>query len=251
MGKNVWKALGTAGALLLLLAGCGEAEKAPSLPNNYVFGQEMLPAMGEEQGVGTEQGVSCEVTTDSETGETIYTYSGLTSGQETAAAYLEALETQYGCSAMDEEGVRQSNASAADAEGSILVGKDMADGSGILSLDIQWTETTCQLTASILEGMKLQDPAEPEKEPIGVTAAVATLKAMTPEELGVPEGETYTVYADDGYIMVDDEACYRLKLYRRTAVDTREIVGTYLMSLDGSSVYRVNEDNQAEPLNRS
>ena len=99
--------------------------------------------------------------------------------------------------------------------------------------------------------MQLQDPAEPEKEPIGVTAAVATLKAMTPEELGVPEGETYTVYADDGYIMVDDEACYRLKLYRRTAVDTREIVGTYLMSLDGSSGSRGNEDNQAEPLNRS
>ena len=99
--------------------------------------------------------------------------------------------------------------------------------------------------------MKLQEPAEPEKEPIGVTAAVAALKAMTPEELGVPEGETYMVYADDGYIMVDDEACYRLKLYRRTSVDTREIVGTYLMSLDGGSVYRVNEENQAEPLNRS
>ena len=142
MGKNVWKALGTAGALLLLLAGCGEAEEAASLPNNYVFGQEMLPAMGEEQGVGTEQGVSCEVTTNSETGETVYAYSGLTSGQEAAAAYLEALETQYGCSAMDEEGVRQSNASVTDAEGSVLVGKDMADGSGILSLDIQWTETT-------------------------------------------------------------------------------------------------------------
>lgn len=251
MGKNVWKALGTIGALLLLLTGCGGGEEAAALPDNYVFGQEMLPAMGEEQGVGTEQGVSCEVTTDSETGETIYAYSGLTSGQETAAAYLEALETQYGCSPMDEEGVRQANAAVTDAEGSILVGKDMADGSGILRLDIQWAETTCQLTASILEGMQLQDPAEPEKEPIGVTAAVAELKSMTPEELGVPEGETYMVYADDGYIMVDDEVCYRLKLYRRTAVDTREIVGIYLMSLDGSTIYRLNGDNQAEPLNRS
>ena len=251
MGKNVWKALGTTGALLLLLTGCGGGEEAAALPDNYVFGQEMLPAMGEEQGVGTEQGVSCVVTTDSETGQTTYTYDGLASGQETAAAYLEALETQYGCSPMDEEGVRQTDAAVTDAEGTVLVGKDMADGSGILSLDIQWTDTTCQLTASILEGKKLQDPAEPEKEPIGVTAAVEKLKAMTPEELGVPEDETYTIYADDGYIMVDDEACYRLKLYRRTEVDTREIVGTYLMSLDGSNVYRLSGDNQVEQLNPS
>ena len=77
------------------------------------------------------------------------------------------------------------------------------------------------------------------------------LKAMTPEELGVPEDETYTIYGDDGYIMVDDEACYRLKLYRRTEVDTREIVGTYLMSLDGSNVYRLSGDNQVEQLNPS
>lgn len=252
MEKNQWKVLWAAGAMACLLAGCGGSSEAAALPENYVFGQEMLPAMGEAQGVGAELGATCEVTTDGETGETTYAYSGLESGQEAAQAYLDALQGEYGCSVMDADGIRRSGA-ATEEEGELLVGKDMADGSGILSLRIQWSADTCQLTSSILDGMQLQDPPKaPEKiDPIGVTAAVEQLESMTPEELGVPADQTYTAYADDGYIMLNDEACYRLKLYGRSDVDTPEIMGTYLMSLDGKTVYRLEADQSVEELSQS
>lgn len=237
MANKRWKLVCCAAALALL-AGCGGESEA--LPETYALGEESLPALGEAQGVTSDAGVSCTVTTDEENGVTTYAYSGLTSGQETAQAYLQTLEEDYGCSPIDEDGVRLEDAAVSGEEGQLLVGRDSADGAGILEIELQWGAEDCQLTASILEGQKIRDP-ESSTEPIGVTEAVEQLESMSPEELGQPEG-TYTAYADDGYILVDDDVCYRLHLYGRTAVDTPEIMGTYLLSLDGQRLYRVDQE---------
>lgn len=237
MGNKKWQLLCCAAAMTLL-AGCGGGSEG--LPETYVLGEESLPALGEAQGVTSDSAVSCTVTTDEETGATTYAYSGLTSGQETAQAYLQTLREDYGCSPINETGVRLEDAAVSEEEGQLLVGRDAADGAGILEIALQWGAEDCQLTASILEGQKIRDP-ETSAEPIGITAAVEQLEDMPPTELGQPEG-TYTAFADDGYILVDDDVCYRLNLYGSTAVDTPEIVGTYLLSLDGQRLYRVDRE---------
>lgn len=238
MGNKKWQLLCCAAAMTLL-AGCGGGG-SEGLPETYVLGEESLPALGEAQGVTSDSAVTCTVTTDEETGATTYAYAGLTSGQETAQAYLQTLQDDYGCSTIDEDGVRQEDVDVSEEEGQLLVGRDAADGAGILEIALQWGAEDCQLTASIAEGKTIREPEEEASstEPIGMTAAVEQLEEMPPTELGQPEG-TYTAFADDGYILVDDEVCYRLNLYGSTAVDTPEIVGTYLLSLDGQRLYRV------------
>ena len=75
--------------------------------------------------------------------------------------------------------------------------------------------------------------------------ALDYLQGLNPADLGLngDSMESYRIYATDGTVMVDGNACMRVEIYDRSGKDgTNEFAGTYLMSADGLHLYRLDEE---------
>lgn len=224
-------------ALTLLLGSCGGKEEPPEA---YTVGEESLPALGT---VGEEQTESLSFTseTDEESGETQYIYSGLSAGGEEAKVYVEQLVQNYECSVIDDTGTIQSQEPDYSAEeGTVLVGKNTQSGDGIFQVELQWNQDSCTISTAILEGMQVTEPEE--EEGLTTEEAVDTIEKSSTELLGLPGAsmEEYLVYAKDGYVMVDDEACFLLDIYDQDHAYQQ----TCLLSLDGKHLYRLDRVTQ-------
>lgn len=249
-------------ALLLagLLSGCGS--EGNQLPETYTIGEETLPAIGavqeseeetsEEEEAAEEETVPeviCQTQTDEETGVSVYTYSGLESGLDTVRTYLRTLLDENGFSVIDEEGFLQEEPDLTAEEGSILVGKETEDQTGLMELDLQWTRNLCEVTAKVEEGKRIQTEEETPEQTLTVEQAVQQLQNMDPADLGLSDsaGEN-EVFAEDGYALVDGQECYRLNRYTQSSVGTPVISGTYLLSLNGKNLYRLDRDTNEVTL---
>ncbi len=120
----------------------------------------------------------------------------------------------------------------------------------VLTVRITWSEGQCVVTADEEEGMVTSPPREPTSGNSGslsVRGAQARLEAMTPEELGLSgeSMEEYNVFPIDGVEMVDGVACITLYVYSDGGEGGNEFMGSYLMSIDGAHLYRVNPVNDA------
>lgn len=115
----------------------------------------------------------------------------------------------------------------------------------VLTVRISWSEGECVVTADEEEGMVTSPPRQnvPSSEAVTMRGAQDRLKAMSPAELGLP-GESmdiYEVISVDGVEMVDNAACIRVHVYsEETAAQGSEFMGSYLMSIDGQHLYRLN-----------
>ena len=59
----------------------------------------------------------------------------------------------------------------------------------------------------------------------------------------------YVICADEGYVMVDGQASFRMNVYDRS---TRTISGTYLLTLDGQHLYQLDrKENSIRQLSAS
>lgn len=120
----------------------------------------------------------------------------------------------------------------------------------VLTVRITWSEGQCVVTADEEEGMVTSPPREPTSGNSGslsIRGAQARLEAMTPEELGLSgeSMEEYNVFPIDGVEMVDGVACITLYVYSDGGEGGNEFMGSYLMSIDGAHLYRVNPVNDA------
>ena len=92
------------------------------------------------------------------------------------------------------------------------------------------------MTPVFREGEQIQ------AEPISVEEAVQLVEGMDPKTLGL-QGESaagaFTVYPEEGVVMVDRRPCFRLNAYWS---DTHQIAGTYLVTEDGAAVYRLDRE---------
>lgn len=126
----------------------------------------------------------------------------------------------------------------------------------VLTVRITWSEGQCVVTADEMEGKVTSPPPEnvPGMTPsIGVREAEDQLKAMAPADLGLSGTSMadYEVMAQNGIEMVnDDERCIRIDVYNgSTGPNPYEFEGTYLMSVNGAHLYRLNPmTNQLEEL---
>lgn len=116
----------------------------------------------------------------------------------------------------------------------------------VLTVRITWSEGQCVVTADEAEGMVTSPPRTqqtPASSSVTIRGAQARLEGMTPAELGL-SGETmedYTVFPMDGVEMVNGVACITLYVYSdKNSPNGNQFMGSYLMSIDGLHLYRVN-----------
>lgn len=116
----------------------------------------------------------------------------------------------------------------------------------VLTVRITWSEGQCVVTADEAEGTVTSPPRTqqtPASSSVTIRGAQARLEGMTPAELGL-SGETmenYTVFPMDGVEMVNGVACITLYVYSdKNSQNGNEFMGSYLMSIDGLHLYRVN-----------
>lgn len=234
--RRIHKGISALGlTVVLILTGCSSGDK---LPETYVIGEDSLPALGTTEGEG--EGISGSISQQpqEETEQTVYVYTGLTSGKETVQAYVDTLLSQYDCSVIDEDGVVQEEPTFDQDAGTLLVGKDTAGKDGVFQIQLDWTQNSCTVTPSVRQGEQVTQPPQN----LTMEEAVERLKNAPVSLLGLTGSwKDYTVYGEDGYVMVNDQACYCLDVYDR---DTHSIQGTYLLSLDGTQLYQLNRDNK-------
>lgn len=228
--------------LLLSLAGCSQ-EQAPEPPASYTVGEEgedALPALQETVSLSEDTDLSFSESTDPDTEETSYTYSGLEDGGKAVSEYVSALETGEDCSVVNEDGTVNEDADLSTDSGSVLVGKEAAEG-GAMLLKITWDEDSC--TISPVYNQNLQIQTEPQVQELTLNEVIDRFESYTPKELGLPGSKMsdYTVVPEEGYVLIDGKPGFRVNIYEKVS---SSFAGTYLISSDGAHVYSLNRSTQ-------
>ena len=236
------KRMTKAAALLLaaLLTACGSSEKQEP-PQVYVVGEDSLPSLNAlvtlDEGFQFQQSVG-------EDGETItYVYSGLSDGAGTAQAYTEALETDYEC----QIGADAQTGGTADftaASGQAAAIRSATDPAQTFVLSIQWEESSCSVTPSLVQ---TADLSWPQPDTVTLEEAVAYVKSLSPAYLGLTGSmDDYNVIPQDGIVMLDDRPCLCVNVY---LAQTHQIQHSYLLTLPDLQVYLLDRTTgEASPL---
>ena len=176
--------------------------------------------------------------TDEAQGQPTYEYSGLESGNQVAAEYVQMLEDNYDCSILGSRDAPKEEPDFQAERGEVTVGTKCAEGDGIFALEIRWQTQSCSITPVLLEG------AEEEAESLTVEEAVHFLEEMPPERLGLSGSDmsSYLLFPEEGIVMVDGMPCYCINAYGR---EDHQILDTYLVSEDGSGLYRLDRGEDA------
>ena len=162
----------------------------------------------------------------------------LESGNQVAAEYVQMLEDNYDCSILGSRDAPKEEPDFQAERGEVTVGTKCAEGDGIFALEIRWQTQSCSITPVLLEG------AEEEAESLTVEEAVHFLEEMPPERLGLSGSDmsSYLLFPEEGIVMVDGMPCYCINAYGR---EDHQILDTYLVSEDGSGLYRLDRGEDA------
>jgi hypothetical protein len=117
-------------------------------------------------------------------------------------------------------------------------------------LQLDWTAETCTVTLRIQEGVIQERPVETESETgssgMTLSSAMDYMKSLTPSDIGLDGSsmDEYQIYALDGIIMVDGNACLHLKVYSTNNPEkTNHLEGNYLLTGDKQHMYSLDEVN--------
>lgn len=248
-------------AVACLLSACGkkdgaEAEETPALPEEYAFSETVVvPALTTED-TGVQYGVATAVT---------YEYEGLSDPAGTASNYATDLR-RSGFTVVDQEFSEIDPPDFSTAEGSVLLAQDyvpeVPEGSEqeeeapadqeeqvpqVVTAELNWMENECTVTIDLEEGQVIPappPPPSPKPNPMSISEALDYLNTLSPSVLGLSGASMsgYNIYAVDGAVMVDDQACLRMNVYSRGEGGANEFAGVYLLSGDGLHLYQLNEE---------
>lgn len=236
---------------LFLMSGCSVGSE---LPEEYASGDERLPAFQEAPELADETMDFTRSKQENEDEPFTYTYAGLKNGGEAVSSYVSYLETEEGCTVFDEDGAIQKNPSFSEESGTVLVGRANEDGSGVFSLKITWDSDSCTIVPVNKEGLTLYQP-EPTQEPTKtetpdsnqstdeLTTLIDEVQAYILSDLKVSEDkkDNYSFFAQEGYVMVDKNPAVCVNVYD---TPTHTFQATYIISLDGNHLYRLNRNNK-------
>ena len=244
--------------------GGGKVEEEPppepvELPLMYTMGEteiHALPVWGESTVYLEEQEAPVEEDAPEPTAVT-YRYEGLSSPGTLASVYTTLLTAEdVGFSQVDGEltRIKEPEALAVEA-GSVHLAKNAPEEGKALSIQMDWTEEICTVTADLVDGT-VRNPPEPASpaRPAALSAdqALDYIKSLDPAVLGL-EGDSmegYELLLQDGSVLIDNNPCVRINAYRQDSqTGSNEIGGNYFLSLDGEHLYRLDvASNSVEEL---
>lgn len=172
------------------------------------------------------------------TGWTVYQYGGLTDSSALVSAYVSDLESDYGCAAVTDAGVRTLTPDLSQSEGEVLLAKNSEDQTGALFLRLKWEQNACTVATQFREGTAIADP-----EPLTLTDAIELIQSRTPASLGLPGSsmKDYYVWAEEGLVLVDGAQCIRVNAYLPPEYT---LAGTFLVAANGEGIYRLDRATQ-------
>lgn len=113
-----------------------------------------------------------------------------------------------------------------------------------IALRMDWDESACEITAELVPASMTVRPTYNTSVGQGAvltfTGAVETIKALSPSVLELPGDsmEDYHIYARDGLVLINDQSCMRIDIYRHDErVGTNIAEGNYFLSSDGQRLY--------------
>lgn len=229
--KHVGKAAVSLLAVALLLSGCG-GSSAPEPPQDYVIGENSLPSLNSLVTLDNDFQYQLSSSGEDDADIVTYVYSQLSSGGITAAAYTNALETDYGCTV----GTEKSPGVApvfSNPSGQAIVLQTPDDSDECFMLTVQWEETSCSITPSLVPRDEIIQPTENEAT---VETAVQYMESLSPAYLGLSGSsmEQYTVIPQDGLVRLDEQACLCVNVYLS---ETHQFQQSYLLTLPALQVY--------------
>ena len=119
----------------------------------------------------------------------------------------------------------------------------------VLTVRITWSPGKCVVTADEEEGRVTSPPStRPAQHPVTQRGAAQVLKRLDPAMLGLPgqSMEGYEVIPMDGTELVDGLTAIRMHVYSDdNASGTNDFMGSYLMTIDGDHLYRVDPNTDA------
>lgn len=237
---------------MLFMSGCSVGSE---LPEEYASGEERLPAFQQTPQLAEETMDFTREKQEDEDEPFTYTYAGLENGGKAVFDYVSYLETEEGCSVFDEDGAIQEDPTFSQESGSILVGRENEDGSGVFSLKISWDSESCTIVPVNQQGLKLyqveetEEPTQtessddPDASKDGITILIEHVQESIFSDLKISEDkkEEYSFFAQDGYVKVDDDPAICVNVYD---TPTHTFQASYLISLDGEHLYRLNRSDK-------
>lgn len=219
-------------ALTLALTGCGKDEPEP-LPTEYAVGGESVAAFAPGEGA---------TLTQAEDSTAVYTYGGVSDPGQAAKTYMDQL-TDGDFTVVDELFNQSDEPDFTTPQGTVQLAKNAREGGRVLFVQLVWNEDGCTITVAAPEGEV--DLSEPKT--MTLLEAEDHFKRLSPAQLGL-EGDSmdeYQVYSLSGVVLVDDQPCLQLSVYSNDNPEqTNDLMGRYLMTSDGSHIYRLDEVGQ-------
>ena len=170
-----------------------------------------------------------------------YTYLGLTDTGDLVQTYVESqIEADAeagGFTVLDDGFAEVDLPDFTAAEGSVLLGREATMEKYLFLLRLSWSEEECEAVLSLMPGSMEVEPTVG----LGMMEALDFFTSFTPSQLQL-EGSSmaeYEVYLLSGAAMVDGHPCMKMEVCKGTDVETNETVGLYLVSSDGSHIYRL------------
>lgn len=236
---------------VLCLSGCGK--KPPEPPERYSYGEDSTVSLDTVMEEG--EGILLSIEEPDEKKEQmsyIYTYDEVTSFVPIAERYLDALLGEAeGFVLVDmEHNVLSERPELKELVGEVILERPSVQEGQLFQVAVGWSEAG-RLTAkvSLMEGAIVEPEPEPEEEtkPASMEEQLEQLTGMSPQELGL-EGESmedYRIFPIDGFVQVGEVTCRRFNIYEvRQPEGVPVIIGTYLVSSDRQSVYKLDPETE-------
>ena len=261
--KRLMKFLLIAGAALCLLTACGGGDEAlevytldesgesvVALDSLLAAGEAVMTYVDTPTEAATQAGLSLSHT---------YRYGQMEDSAALAARYIGVLRGEQGFTPVDDQNRELAeDPNLETLTGSMILARKLeSDAKKLFRVVVDWSEYAVAIQVAEAEG-RILPPPEPPPEDNGENAAntgsgggsaprptsmaeqVDYFSTLDPAKLGLDGSDmsAYTVYPQQGRVLVDGISCREIMVYQEDARGENVYKGTYFISTDLEHMYK-------------